>query len=259
MLAILAMLSTSVSVSFGLLSTATPTILFGSRIRIGALLARALHRQRHALRDGHRRDLLQRDVRRLLGVASVGLGAGERLGVGARVEERRVGVGRGDGRRLDAARAKNARISRGHVGAREERRQRRRAESPAASRPRRARSPDPDRSTSSISRPSCSCARGASAPCAASRRMSRATSPRRKKSSSGVRRPASMAGWHAATAGRRAIRDRIAPMTSAQDRRRAIDDQRARRPGAVGASPISSSSGDVRAAGGDRVVGKLRR
>ena len=53
-------------------------------------------------------------------------------------------------------------------------------------------SPGSGSSESSTSSAICSCARGASAPCAASRRTSRATSPRRKKSISGERNPGSI-------------------------------------------------------------------
>ena len=176
--AIRAKLSISGSLTFGLLSTDGADHLVRIANQDRALLARALHRRLQPLREVHRRELLRaRDARprprpRPDASISVDRAARRPRSAGSR-------PGRCRGRRRTRA-GRPARPT-----ARETSRSAstgiRFSVSSAVSRISRSGS-----SSSSTRIASCSCARGASVPCAASRRTSRSTSPRLKKSRSGV-------------------------------------------------------------------------
>ena len=174
--AIFAKLSTSDSVSFGLLSTETDTSLFGSRIRIGALFLRALHRGLHPIGHVHQREPLGGALprRRPLRRPRLAGRLRPRRPRAARRPPRRPGIGSMPRPR------KKSRSPSEDVRPAEKRRERSlgMAASVASAAPRTSGSPS---SVSIASSAICSCARGASAPRAASRRTSLATSPRLKK------------------------------------------------------------------------------
>ena len=149
------------SVSFGLLSTAAATSLFESRIELRALLARALHRQLHPLDDRQRGEHLG-----AVGFVAL-LCRRPSFGRGRRIDERRSASAAAWSPGADAACGKEVAHRRRHVGAGEERPQRRPAAASASVAFAVAAISGSASSDSSTSSASCSCARGASVPGAA--------------------------------------------------------------------------------------------